>query len=187
MKKLLHITMIILFGFTLLNASNYEDTVKNWKSHEDLANWMKSNWEFDKSDQRVYIKKLIKYKKKNKGDMSNYTVSMLSDTPQDAFENKQGFCGDAVVLIQDALNKIDPKYDAKVVFIWNDLGKPHHWATAFNFEDKLYVMDFGAGKYWDDMNGIHGPYASLDGYGEFLKSLDVKRFKFGWVRYKDKN
>ena len=177
MKKILLITMIVLFGFTFLNASNYETAVKNWKSHEDLAKWMKRNWEFDKSDQKTYIKKLKKYKKKNKGDMTNYTVSMLSDSPKKAFKNRKGFCGDSVVLIKDALNKINPNYNAKVVFIWNNLGTPHHWATTFDFEGKLYVMDFGAGKYWDEMNGVHGPYASLDEYGNFLKSINAKRFE----------
>ncbi len=57
MKKLIYLTFIVLFGFTTLSASDYEDTLKSWKSHQDLASWMKSNWKFNINDQRIYIKK----------------------------------------------------------------------------------------------------------------------------------
>jgi hypothetical protein len=46
-------------------------------------------------------------------------------------------------------------------------------------------MDYGAGPRWSQMIGIHGPYNSLDEYGEFLKNVNAKGFKFEDVYLRD--
>ena len=57
--------------------------------------------------------------------------------------------------------------------------------TAFDYEGKTYVMDYGAGKKWKAMNGVHGPYDSLNEYRDFIASLNLRGFKVGEVRYRN--
>ena len=188
MKKILTSVTVLIVVLTFLGcqkAEPYPVTVQTWKSYKDVATYMESNWSFDKSTQRQYIQKLRKYKQLNGGDLSDYTVSELSMTPKEAYNSGSGFCGDSAVLIKDALNKINPSYNAKIIFIWNGYGKPHHWVTGFYVEDKLYVMDYGTGSHWSEMMGTHGPYNSLDEYGEFLKTVNANNFKFGSVEWRD--
>jgi hypothetical protein len=46
-------------------------------------------------------------------------------------------------------------------------------------------MDYGTGEKWEDMQGVHGPYNSLDEYRNFLASLDLPNFEVGDVQFRD--
>lgn len=83
------------------------------------------------------------------------------------------------------LNRINPEYKARYIFIRNKNGPVNHWVTGFNLDNKIYVIDYGAGKHWSAMEGMHGPYASLDEYQAFLSSLSLKGFAPEWVRCRD--
>ena len=180
------IAIAITLGFTgCEKAKPYPQTVKSWKSYKDVANYMQSNFRFDTNRQNEFLKDLKKYKKENSGNMQNFTVSQLSLEPIKTYNRGGGFCGDSETLIKDALNKINPKYDAKTIFIDNEYGPPHHWVTGFYVDDKLYIMDFGAGSHWNEMMGTHGPYNSIDEYGNFLESINAKGFKFSSLRWRD--
>jgi len=187
LKKLIYgiISISIILGLTGCEKTvPYPKVVKSWKSHTDVANYMQSNFIFDLSRQ-VEFKRDLKKHKQMADDMYNFTVSELSKEPIETYNSKSGFCGDSVVLINDALNKINPNYKAKTIFIRNEASPTHHWVTGFYVEDKLYIMDYGAGEKWSDMIGTHGPYNSIDDYGEFLKSVDAKGFKFSSIRWRN--
>lgn len=79
------------------------------------------------------------------------------------------------------INKIDAKY----VFVKNRLGPPNHWVTGFQGDGKVYVMDYGAGHHWKAVEGVHGPYDSLEGCKTFLSSLSLKGFQVDEVRWRD--
>lgn len=61
----------------------------------------------------------------------------------------------------------------------------HHWVTAFDFQGDLYVMDYGAGKKWSAMEGLHGPYDRLEEYEAYLSSLAVPGFGVGEVYFRE--
>ncbi len=180
---------IVAIALTLVfigceKAKPYPQTVKSWNSYKDVANYMNSNFQFDKSRQVEFKQDLRQYKQET-DDMYSFTVSELSKKPIETYNNGSGFCGDAETLIKDALNKINPNYQAKTIFIENEASSTHHWVTGFYVKDKLYIMDYGASSHWNEMIGTHGPYNSIDDYGNFLESLDINGFKFGSIRWRN--
>lgn len=187
MKKIIYgiILIAITLGLTgCENAKPYPQRVQTWKSYTDVANYMQSNFRFDRNRQLEFKKDLRKYKQKT-DNMYDFTVSELSKKPIETYNSGSGFCGDSVVFINDALNKVNPNYKAKTIFIENGASPIHHWVTGFYVKDKLYIMDYGAGSKWSAMIGTHGPYNSIDDYGDFLKSINVRGFKFNSIRWRN--
>ena len=172
MKRILSLTFILWFilvaSCATMKSATYEETMARWTSYQDVASWMKTNFYFDRQRYKMSLE-----------------TKLPAQTPEQTFKLKSGVCHDAAVFARDALNRIDPKYDAKIVFIKNLLGPPNHTVTSFTMDGKLYIMDYGAGNAWGAMNGVHGPYDSLHGYVEFLSSLNVFQFKVGRVKYSD--
>lgn len=102
--------------------------------------------------------------------------ALLARAPQSTFEGKTGYCTDSANFALQALNRINPEYQAKLIYIKNQYGQPHHWVTGFINDGKIMAMDYGAGPEWTGVNGVHGPYDSLEQYAEFLSSLRIRRF-----------
>jgi hypothetical protein len=71
------------------------------------------------------------------------------------------------------------------LFIKNKYGPPNHWVTGFNMNDKVYVIGYGAGPQWWAMEGVHGPYDSLEDYKIFLASLDIRGSAPEMVKWRD--
>lgn len=172
----------IVLGLTFLAAasamaadSKYDAEVLTWKTHEDVALWLKSNFVFDKSRQAQVLRQL----KETGPDM------VLTRKPETLFESRNGYCRDSAGFAKDALNKISPDYKARYIFIKNNAGSTNHWVTGFMVDHKLYVIDYGAGKHWEAIEGVHGPYESLEGYKDFLVSLKVPGFAPEFVKWRD--
>lgn len=178
MKTLLAIFLSIsclLSYHTTVTASEYDDAVSGWKSYQDVADWLENNFSFSKQRQRKIIKRL----------RADGPEGLLVRNPSSLFEDRSGFCGDSSNFAIKALNRINPSYNARWVFIWNDAGRPNHWVTAFDHDGKLYIMDYGTGNKWREMQGVHGPYNSLDDYRNFLASLNIENFEVGKVLFRD--
>jgi hypothetical protein len=156
-------------------ASDYEETVSGWRSYEDVADWLNGNFEFDKKRQKVIRKRL----------QSQGPDGLLIRDPAALFSGPRGYCGDAANFARDALGRINPAYDPRWVFIDNSKPGANHWVTGFTVDGKLYIMDYGTGKKWQAMMGVHGPYDSLDDYAGYLRSLDIKGFGVGEVRWRE--
>ena len=157
-------------------AGSYEDVIAGWKSHDDVSRWLSNNFTFEKSRQEQIAKRL-----KQQGP-----TGLLVRNPATLYEeNHRGYCADSANFAITSLNRIDPAYNARWVFIRNDAGPPNHWVAAFDFEDKLYIMDYGPGKKWKAMQGVHGPYGSLDEYRAYLASLDLPDLKVGRVVFRE--
>lgn len=171
---------IVALGMALASLSglaggdSYEEAVAGWTSHEDVAKWLESHFSFDKDRQKTINARL-----KSQGPSG-----LLVRRPEKLFVNRSGYCVDAANFAMDALNEIDFDYNARWVFVRNGSGRPNHWVTAFDYNGKLYIMDYGTGEKWEAMQGVHGPYASLDEYKAFLSSLSIPGFSAGEVRFR---
>ena len=157
----------------------YEAAVSRWASYEDVGTWLEENFIFDTSRQDVILARNSEQGTLGEGN------TLLVRNPSSLFEDKKGYCGDSGYFALDALNKINPAYNARWVLIKNGKGPPDHWVTGFSFRGKLYIMDYGAGHGWSEMMGIHGPYDTLSDYSGFLSSLNLNRFSAALVKWFD--
>jgi hypothetical protein len=172
------IVLVGLLGAPLVavaDGGGYDASVSNWKSHADVGQWLDKNFSFDSGRQGVVSRRL-----KSQG-----AAGLLVWNPEKVYEKRQGYCVDAANFALHSLNRIDSAYNARWVFVENAKGRPNHWVTAFDYENKLYVMDYGTGDKWRVMKGIHGPYDSLGDYRAFLASLNVPGFAVGNVIFRD--
>jgi hypothetical protein len=171
MKKGIPTTLAFIFWFVFLascattRSATYEETVAKWTSYKDVANWMSENFQYD------YQRKLHGWQ---------------AYDPEKTFQYGTGVCQDGANFARDALNRINPDYHARIVYIKNKLGRPHHWVTAFTMNNKLYIMDYAAGSRWASMMGVHGPYDSLTEYEKFLSSLHITGFEVEEVLFTNK-
>jgi hypothetical protein len=135
----------------------YEEAVSQWRSYQDVAEWFKEYFTYDFAKLYSGVR-----------DMQN---------PADTFKSKKGVCFDGAKLAVDALNRINPNYSARLVFVKNVIGTGYdHWVASFTDKGKLYIIDYAAGGFFQ-MNGVHGPYESLTDYENFLSSLNLDGFK----------
>lgn len=162
-------------GQSSANASSYEEAVNKWSSYKDVGEWLNNNFSFDRSRLGAVQKRI----------RAQGPKGLLARNPSGTYESKNGYCVDSANLSLDALNRIDPSYNARWIFVKNGSGKIHHWVTGFTLDGKLYIMDFGAAPHWSDMKGVHGPYESLDGYADFLSSLNLPGFSVGEVAWRN--
>ena len=147
-------------------VSNYNETVNTWTSHKDVGKWLNSNFNFSSSRQSEISSRLKSMKAEGLLVRDHVTL----------FNTKYGFCADSANFSLKTLNKINKNYNARSVFIFNKMGPPHHWVTAFDYNGKIYIMDYGTGNHWSDLQGTHGPYKSLKEYKKYINSLNVSGF-----------
>ena len=149
-----------------LQAASYDETVAQWTSYKDVANWLEKYFTYD------YVR--------SKTDGSRFNPR----PPEQTFELRSGVCHNGAALAKDALNRINSAYKAKFVFIKNRYGWPHHWVAACTVDGKLYIIDFSDGSQLQAMMGLHGPYDSLQDYQNFLAFLNIPGFKVELVEYR---
>lgn len=147
-------------------VSNYNKTVNTWTSHKDVGKWLSSNFNFNSSRQSEISSRLRSMKAEGLLVRNHITL----------FNTKHGFCADSANFSLKTLNKINKNYNARSVFIFNKSGKANHWVTAFDYKGGIYIMDYGAGSHWSELNGIHGPYKKLSEYKKYINSLNVPDF-----------
>ena len=182
MKKQLWVVMMsvgLLFCGAALAAKepqlSYEESVAQWHSYQDVAAWLEKNFKFDKSRQK-YNQGLIKSKGLNAAVMKK---------PQELYKLKKGYCTDAANFAMQALNSINPAHNAQLIFIKNAKSQlDNHWVTGFKMEDKIYVMDFGAGPHWSEIKGVHGPYNGLEEYQAFLDSKGIRNLQVQFLDWR---
>lgn len=154
MMKLRFLTIpvfiLVLFACATVSKRIYEETVSEWKSYEDVAKWMRRHFSYDMARFREVEGKLPDPR-----------------SPEETFKLKSGVCYDGAYLVKDALNRIDPSYEARVVFIQNSPYAGNHFVCSFKKNGKLFIMDYSTA--YINMVGVHGPYNSLDEYKKFIE------------------
>lgn len=158
-----------------VTPSAYEAAIGKWTTYQDVANWLKSNFTFDHSRLSTIL-----FRTRQSGP-----AGLLARGAAATYNVKSGYCTDAAAFAIQSLNRINPDYQARYVFIKNRYGQPHHWVAGFMVNGKIMVMDYGASPEWGGMNGVHGPYDSLDQYAEFLTSLRIPKFSPEAVEWKN--
>jgi len=148
------LTFILFASSTIKSDDEYDQTVSQWKSYEDVVRWMVIYFEFD----------MERYKAVQGGGPRFFPPR----APRETFKLKSGVCYDGAVFAAETLNRIDPSYKAKVVFIENRPFTENHYVCSFEIEGKLFIMDY-ATIYWS-MRGVHGPFDSLEDYKEFYET-----------------
>jgi hypothetical protein len=166
--KVLLLFFLILFGCATVPTKTYDETVSEWKSYKDVAKWMSRHFSYD----------MEKFKKKY-----SYDNPMPVRTPPKTFELKSGVCFDAARFAKETLNRIDPSYEAEIVFIYRE--NIDHFVCSFKKDGKLYIMDYGAS--YRRLIGVHGPYNSLEDYKKFVErngppDQKVLSVTFGWPK-----
>ena len=142
-------TVIVLLAVfcPFAQATNYEDAVKQWHSYEDVAKWMQENFTYVNINRRM---------------------ASGVQTPEETFMMKRGYCKDGATFAIDALNRIDPDYDAKMLYILSG-----HYVTLFKMNSKLYIMDFASGPRFASIRGVHGPFDSIKELKEYLRKMGI--------------
>ncbi len=172
MKRVVYMTLALVFSAVISSALDYKSEVSNWKSDKDVAKWMRNNWHFDKNLAKSVVRKI----------RSEGPGAVTVKSAEEIFETSKGWCKDAANFAKDTLNTINPEYKAGYIFINNKVkGAPNHWVTGFKKEGKLYVMDYGAGSHWKSMMGLHGPYDSIKEYEEYLSNINAKNFELDFA------
>ena len=169
---LLFTAILLLIACTSVQAQSYDEVVSQWQSYKDVAKWMEKCYSYDQE--------------KFKGSLEIYSAENPPPikTPQESFEEKCGLCFDAAYFAQQTLNRINPSYEAEIVFIRNRPHyKPNHYVCSFKKEGQLYIIDYGTP--FEKLRGVFGPYTSLEQYLEFYhrNHPEVKRstsISFGW-------
>lgn len=174
--KLLLLFFLLLFGCATAPIKTYDETVSEWKSYEDVAKWMSGHFSYDK---RRFDETM--------SESRSYKTWPSVRTPKETFELKSGVCFDAERFAKETLNRIDPSYEAEIVFILRDTYP--HFACSFQKDGKLYIMDYGAS--YQSLIGVHGPYNSLGEYWKFLElngpaGVKIRNVKFGWPKEMEK-
>ena len=170
MKKILAVlTMIIALTAcqTTPTYNNYDKALANWTSYEDVAKWLNSKFNYS-----------IERQRQAKG-------AGVARSPESLYEIGKGYSTDAAYFAKESLNKINPEYKARLIYIDNRERGNNHWATGFYVNGELYVMDYGAGPNWKEMHGVHGPYKSLPEYYHFLEMLHVPNFRVKSLYWRD--
>lgn len=173
-KLLAGAAVLLVAASASYGQDSYDTALQNWKNYQDVGKWLEKNFSFDAARLQLMLGRV----------RAQGPTGLLARSPAKTFEMKRGYCTDSAKLAIDALNRIDPAYDAQYVFIKNKAGPAQHWVTGFKVDGKIMVMDYGASPEWWRMLGIHGPYESLDQYRDFLASLNVKGFSVDFVEWR---
>lgn len=155
--------------------------MEQWKSFKDVAKWLDENFEYDKN-------RLEESERSSRVEKISVPVKTVEET----FQSKKGICMDSVLFTKEVLNRINSSYKAEVVFLkCRPEYKYDHYVCKFELDGKIYIMDYGNSTSNKHMNGIHGPYKSLDGYKEYYEKNNffkkkVSRIQYGWPSYRQK-
>jgi len=160
--------MLLLSSCATTNKyPTYQDAVANWTSYKDVSSWLDRRFSYS-------------YKRTRKSAYAGVVRS-----PERLYLDPKGNCTDAAYFAKETLNKINPDYGARLIYMVNNGGVNNHWVTGLYINNDLFVMDYGTGSDWVEMQGIHGPYKSLNEYHSYLSSLQIRGFRVGSVSWND--
>ena len=148
---------------TVFLEETYNETVSEWKSYQDLVEWMENNFSAD----------IERFERR----------SAIPRTPEETFHLKSGTDINAAMFLKETLNRINPSYQAQIVLVVIRPNIFNRYVCSFKKDDKLFIMDYGTP--YKEVTGVHGPYDVLEEYKEFYeKHNPTKRVIEGIVYLK---
>ena len=173
--RLIYLLMLILFlpacattPYTKTSQQAYEEWLSTCKNYKDVDRWMAKNFVYDMNRLRFSMS----------GLSTRSQVEIYS--PEETFKLKSGVCMEAAVFVKHSLNRINPDYKAEIVHLYPGV-LPDHYVCGFYVDGKLLVMDRGTT--YRSMEGVHGPYTSLDEYARFYVSYHPVNRKLKWCKF----
>ncbi len=88
-------------------------------------------------------------------------------TPEETFQLKSGIDIDAALFAKDALNRIDPRYKARIVVLIIRPYGANHYSCLFQNDRKIFIMDYGIP--FEKSTGTRGPFNSMQGVKAFYE------------------
>ncbi len=149
-RKLILLLILVPVLLTCAAIKSYDETVAHWTSYEDVAKWMSIHFTYDMGR--------LSHTRKGPEEVP-------PRTPEETFRLKSGICYDAAWFAKKTLNRINPSYEAKVV--WIKCLPVSHFVCAFKKNGKLFIMDYGSPT--RNTAGVFGPYNSLEEYARFFQ------------------
>jgi hypothetical protein len=125
----------------------YDEKVSEWKSYQDLVEWMENIFSVD----------LERFE----------TRSAIPRTPEETFHLKSGIDINAAVFLKETLNRINPSYQAQIAVLIIRPNVFNRYVCSFKKDGKLFIMDYGTP--YKEVTGVHGPYDSIEEYKEFYE------------------
>ncbi len=125
----------------------YDETISEWKSYQDLVEWMEDNFSVD----------IERFER----------TSPIPRTPKETFHLKSGIDIDAAMFLKETLNRINPPYQAQIVVVIIRPNIFNRYVCSFKKDGKLFIMDYGTP--YKEVTGVNGPYKSLEEYKEFYE------------------
>jgi hypothetical protein len=167
----LSIFFLILFACATVPTKTYDETVSEWQSYKDVAKWMSWHFSYDMTRFR-----------ETEGKGPFYVEPRA---PEQTFKLKSGVCYDAAIFAKETLNRIDPSYEACIVFLQIRPYGVNHYVCSFRKDGKLYIIDYGTPN--RNVLGVHGPYNSLEEYKNFYERRNSKVTRVVSIHYVDLN
>ena len=124
------------------SMKTYSETVSEWKSYQDLVQWMEKEFSFD-----------AERFKKFEGTLPP------PRTPEETFRLRSGIYFDAALFAKETLNLINPSYKAKLAVVIIRPYGANHYFCSFQNAGNIFIMDYGTP--YKETTGTHGPYKSL--------------------------
>jgi hypothetical protein len=141
------------FRVTPSLQKNYDETVSEWKSYQDVAKWMESNFSVD----------IERFGRR----------SPLPKTPKETFNLQSGIDIDAAMFLKETLNRVDPSYQAQIVVVIIRPNIFNRYICSFRKDGKLFIMDYGTP--YKEVTGLHGPYDSIEEYKKFYEKHNPEK------------
>ncbi len=145
----LWVCVVILVGCSIIRTKSFDETVSRWKSHKDLERWMERDFSFDSERFKRFEGTLPPPR-----------------SPEETFKLKSGIYIDAAVFAKEALNRIDPSSEARIVVLLIGHGT-NHYVCSFRQDGQLLIMDYGTP--YRTVSGVQGPFQSLEEYRVFYE------------------
>jgi len=134
----------------------YSKTVSEWKSYQDLVQWMETEFSFDEERFKKYQGTLAPPR-----------------TPEETFKLRSGIYYDVTIFAKETLNRIKPTYQAKITILVIRPNSANHYFCTFQDGGSIFVMDYGTP--YKETTGTYGPFKSLaEVKGFYEKYFPVK-------------
>jgi hypothetical protein len=125
----------------------YDEAVSEWKSYQDVVEWMKNNYSVD----------IERFGRR----------SPSPRTPKETFQLKSGIDIDAAMFLKETLNRISPSYQPEIVVVIIRPNTFNRYVCSFRKDNRLFIMDYGTP--YKEVTGVHGPYDSIEEYKAFYE------------------
>jgi hypothetical protein len=146
-----------------VKPKTYSEAVSQWKSDEDVLKWLQEEFKFDTARFKRFEGTLPPPR-----------------TPEETFQFRSGIYVDVATFAREALHRINPTYQARIVVLLVRPSVLNYYVCSFRKGGKLFIFDFGTP--YPSVTGMHGPYNSLEELRIFYEKTHPLKRKIEAIR-----